>query len=115
MKKIYIYIVALILLTISFSANALSVAINIEGKIIEVADDNKSFKLDNGKWVIINEDTELGISGPTAAPKEEQLFEPTFRVGNSIAGFTLDNTKDTVIAYAIYTNWNWDNPIRKEN
>lgn len=88
--------------------------VNIEGKIIEVSDDGKSFKLDNGLWVKITDETELGITGPTAAPKEEQFFEETFRVGNSIAGFTLDEiSNDRVTAYAIYTNWNWENPIKK--
>lgn len=90
------------------------VAVNIEGTIIEVSEDGKSFKLDNGLWVDTTDETELGISGPTAAPKEEQYFEDTFRVGNSISGFTLDDTgSDRVTAYAIYNNWNWENPIKK--
>ncbi|SHJ92626.1 hypothetical protein SAMN02745912_01629 [Paramaledivibacter caminithermalis DSM 15212] len=87
--------------------------VNIEGIIVEVSDDGLSFKLDNGKWVKITDETIIGISGPTAAPKEEQFFEPTFRVGNSIAGFTLDENANEIIAYAIYTNWNWEDPIRK--
>lgn len=85
--------------------------VNIEGTITELGQDGLSFKLDNGTWVSINDETELGIHGTTAAPKEEQFFEPTFRVGNSIAGFTLDEG-DKVVAFAIYTNWNWDDPIR---
>ena len=88
-----------------------SVAVNIEGVITEVAEDGLSFKLDNGVWVEITDETVIGITGPTAAPKDEQFFEPTFRVGNMIAGFTTDEG-NTVKAYAIYTNWNWDNPIR---
>lgn len=85
------------------------VAVNIEGVITEVSEDGKEFKLDNGQWVVVNSDTELGINSPTAAPKDEQLFEDKFEVGNSIAGFTLDDTsKDKVTAYSIYTNWNWD-------
>lgn len=83
--------------------------VNIEGKIIEVSEDGKRFKLDNDLWVIITDDTEMGITGPNAAPPEEQFFEKEFRVGNSISGFTLDDTSNKeVSAYAIYNNWNWD-------
>ena len=89
------------------------VMVNIEGVIVEVSKDGLSFKLDNGKWVKVTDETEIGITGPTAAPKDEQFFEPTFRVGNSIAGFTLDENADEIVAYAIYTNWNWEDPIRK--
>ncbi len=89
-----------------------SVMVNIEGIIVEVSEDGKRFKLNTGKWVVVTENTELGITSPNAAPKEKQYFEPTFRIGNSIAGFTLDESTDTLIAYAIYTNWNWENPIR---
>lgn len=89
------------------------VIVNIEGVIVEVSDDGLSFKLDNNKWVKITDETEIGITGPTAAPKDKQFFEPTFRVGNSIAGFTLDENANEIIAYAIYTNWNWEDPIRK--
>lgn len=87
------------------------VAVNIEGTIVEVAEDGMSFKLDNGTWVKVTDETEIGISGPTAAPADEQFFEPTFRVGNAIAGFTLVEGEE-VDAYAIYTNWNWEDPIR---
>ncbi len=89
------------------------VAVNIEGTITEVSKDGKSFRLDNGMWIIIDKHTEMGITGPNAAPKEEQYFEPTFRVGNSIAGFTEYPDGEIILAYAIYTNWNWDNPIKK--
>ncbi len=89
-----------------------SVIVNIEGIITEVSEDGNSFLLDNGKWIEITKDTELGITGPNATPKDEQYFEETFRVGNSIAGFTEDINAETVVAYAIYTNWNWENPIK---
>lgn len=83
-------------------------AVNIEGVITEVSKDGKKLKVDK-QWIIINEKTIMGITGPTAASKEEQLFEDEFEVGNSIAGFTLDDTsKKEVIAYAIYTNVKWE-------
>ncbi len=88
-----------------------SVIVNIEGVITEVSEDGNSFLLDTGKWVVVTDETELGITGPTAAPKEEQFFEETFRVGNSIAGFTEDENADELLAYAIYTNWNWEDPV----
>jgi hypothetical protein len=90
-----------------------SAIVNVEGTIVEVSEDGLRFKLDNGKWIIVTDETEIGITGPTAAPKEEQYFEPTFRVGNSISGFTLEENKDEMIAYAIYTNWNWEDPIKE--
>lgn len=86
--------------------------INIEGVITEVGEDGLSFTLDNGMEVVVTDKTELGIDGPTAPPKEEQLFEPTFRVGNLIGGFTEDTSADPVTAAVIYTNWNFENPIR---
>ncbi len=89
-----------------------SVMVNIEGVITEVSEDGNSFLLDNGKWIEVTEDTELGITGPNAVPKDEQFFEETFRVGNSIAGFTEDINAEIVVAYAIYTNWNWEDPIK---
>jgi hypothetical protein len=33
-------------------------------------------------------------------------------VGNLISGFTEDTTADPVTAAVIYTNWNFENPIR---
>lgn len=86
--------------------------VNIEGIITDVGEDGLSFELDNKQWVKVNDATIIGITGPTAAPKEDQFFEPTFRLGNSIAGFALEADLDEVEAYAIYTNWNWDDPIK---
>jgi hypothetical protein len=86
--------------------------VNIDGVITEVGEDGMSFTLDNGMEVVVTDETELGIDGPTAPPKEEQLFEPTFRVGNLIGGFAEDPKADRVTAAVIYTNWNFENPIR---
>jgi hypothetical protein len=86
--------------------------VNIDGVITEVGEDGLSFTLDNGMEVVVTDETELGMDGPTAPAKEEQLFEPTFRVGNLIGGFTEDPTADPVTAAVIYTNWNFENPIR---
>ncbi|MDW0116510.1 hypothetical protein QTL97_06160 [Sporosarcina thermotolerans] len=91
---------------------AASAVVNIDGVITEVGEDGLSFTLDNGMQVVVTDNTELGIDGPTAAPKEEQLFEPTFRVGNLIGGFTEDTSTDPVTAAVIYTNWNFEDPIR---
>ncbi len=88
-----------------------SVIVNIEGVITEVSEDGSRLVLDSGQAVLITAETVMGIEGPNAAPKEEQFFESSFRVGNSIAGFTED-AGDEVIAYAIYTNWNWEDPVR---
>lgn len=88
------------------------VAVNIEGVIVEVSDDGLSFKLDTGKWVVIDDSTEYGTTLPTSAAIEDQYLEATFRVGNSIAGFSESPDEPKVLAYAIYTNWNWDNPIK---
>ncbi len=88
-----------------------SVVVNIEGTITEVSEDGQRFLLDTGKWVTVTANTELGIGGPNAAPIEEQFFEDTFRVGNSIAGFTEDESAEELVAYAIYTNWNWEDPV----
>ncbi|MBS4195027.1 hypothetical protein [Lederbergia citri] len=94
------------------SGPAASAVVNIDGVITKVGEDGLSFKLDNGIEVVVTDETELGIDGPTAPPKEEQLFEPTFRVGNLIGGFTEDTSADPVTAAVIYTNWNFENPIR---
>lgn len=88
------------------------VVVNIEGVITEVSEDGLSFKMENGKWVHITDDTEIGITGPMAADPVDQFFEPTFRIGNMVAGFTEDENADIIDAYAIYTNWNWEDPIR---
>ncbi len=89
------------------------VIVNIEGTITEVSKDGKSFQLNNEKWIITEKTTVMGITGPNALPKEEQYFEPTFRVGNSIAGFSETPEGEIIVAYAIYTNWNWDDPIKR--
>ena len=94
------------------SGPAAKAMVNIEGVITEVGEDGMSFTLDNGMKVVVTDKTKLGIDGPTAPAKEEQLFEPTFRVGNLISGFTEDTNADPVTAAAIYTNWNFENPIR---
>jgi hypothetical protein len=94
------------------SGPAKSVMLNIEGTITEVGEDGLSFTLDNGMKVVVTDETKLGIDGPTAPPKEEQLFEPTFRVGNLIGGFAEVTSADPVTAEVIYTNWNFENPIR---
>jgi hypothetical protein len=86
--------------------------VNIDGVITEVGEDGMSFKLDNGMEVVVTDETEFGMGGPTAPPKEKQLFEPTFRVGNQISGFTEESSAEPVSAAAIYTNWNFENPIR---
>ncbi len=83
------------------------VVVNIEGIITQVSKDGKSFRLDNGKWIITDRQTIMGITGSTAAPKDEQYLESTFRIGNSIAGFSETPEGEIIVAYAIYTNWNW--------
>ncbi|WP_413364154.1 hypothetical protein [Lysinibacillus sp. 3P01SB] len=99
-------------IVVNNSGPAAKVMLNIEGIITEVGEDGMSFTLDNGMEVVVTDETKLGIDGPTAPAKEEQLFEPTFRVGNLIGGFTEDTAADPVTAAAIYTNWNFENPIR---
>ncbi|WP_230503562.1 hypothetical protein [Sutcliffiella rhizosphaerae] len=94
------------------NAPAASVMLNIEGYITEVGEDGLSFTLDNGMKVVITDNTKLGIDGPTAPAKDEQLFEPTFRVGNLIGGYTEDPSADIVTAEVIFTNWNFEDPIR---
>lgn len=94
--------------------NAVSadVMVNIEGVIVEVSEDGYGFKLDSGQWIVVNEETVIGMTAPTAVAKEEQFFEPTFRIGNSVVGFTENEASNEIIAFAIYTNWNWDDPIK---
>lgn len=99
-------------IVVDHSGPAAKAMLNIEGVITEVGEDGMSFTLDNGMEVVVTDETKLGIDGPTAPAKEEQLFEPTFRVGNLIGGFTEDTAADPVTAAAIYTNWNFENPIR---
>ncbi len=96
-------------------AASFDVAVNIEGIITEVSKDGLSFKLDNGKWVYITDETLIGQTCTSVEQKESLLIEPTFRVGNSIAGFTEDENAEKIEAYAIYTNWNWENPIKLQD
>ncbi len=91
----------------------MDVIVNIEGIISEVSKDGKSFQLSNGTWIITDTQTEMGISGPNAIPKEKQYFEPTFRKGNAIAGFSETPNGEIIVAQIIYTNWNWENPIKR--
>ncbi len=88
------------------------VAVNIEGVITEIGEDGLSFKLDNGKWVYITDDTIIGQTCTSVEQKESLFIEPTFRVGNAIAGFTEDENAERIEAYAIYSNWNWESPIK---
>jgi len=99
-------------IVVDHTAPAASAVVNIEGVITEVGEDGLSFTLDNGMEVVVTDETKLGIDGPTAPPKEEQFFEPTFRVGNLIGGFTEDTSAAPITATVIYTNWNFENPIR---
>ncbi|MBO2945260.1 hypothetical protein JJQ72_14875 [Paenibacillus sp. F411] len=88
------------------------VIVNIEGIITDVSDDGMSFRIDHEKWVTVTNDTEIGTIATSEDNKAKMLFEPTFRVGNLVTGFTEDEHADEIIAYAIYTNWNWNDPIR---
>lgn len=101
---------------IEVSADAIQAcgAVNIEGTIKEVSKDGLSFRLDTGKWIIVTPETEIGITSPSAADKADQFFEPTFRVGNMISGFAEESKLDSkkIEAYVIYSNWNWNEPIR---
>ncbi len=98
----------------SESSNSITsdVAVNIEGVITKVGADGLSFRLDSGKWVYITDDTQIGKICTSQEEKQNLLFEPTFRVGNSISGFAKDNTSNNIVAYAIYTNWNFSQPLR---
>lgn len=97
---------------ISEDAISADAYVNIEGVIEEVGSDGLSFLLDNGQWVYVVDETVIGITSPSAAAVENQYFEPTFRVGNMIAGFAVEPDGKSIEAYAIYTNWNWEDPIR---
>ncbi len=87
-------------------------AVNIEGIITEVSKDGLSFKLDNDKWIYITDETIIGQTCTSVEQRDSLFIEPTFRVGNSIAGFTLDESSEKIEAYAIYTNWNWEDSIK---
>lgn len=99
-------------IVIDANAPSACVAVNLEGTIVEVDASGLRFKLDTGVWVTVDDTTEIGVTLPTAAAIEDQFLEPTFRVGNMIAGFVEDENSTNVTAYAIYTNWNWEDPIR---
>ncbi len=89
------------------------VAVNLEGTITEVGRDGLSFRLDHGPWVQITDDTLIGPVCTSTEQKESLFIEPTLRVGNLISGFTEDATTDPILAYAIYTNWNFEQPVRE--
>ncbi len=93
-------------------AIAADVIVNIEGIITEVGEDGLSFRLDNGQWVTVTDTTEIGAGCVSEEAKSLLFFEPTFRVGNSITGFAENPEDDRITAYAIYNNWNWEDPIR---
>ncbi|BBI36613.1 DUF5666 domain-containing protein [Cohnella abietis] len=79
-------------------------AVNIEGEITEVSADGKSFKV-GGLWVTVTSETELGISGPTAAKPSEALLQKEFKVGNFVSGFTTEDVgTGKVTATRIYNN-----------
>ncbi|GAA0182296.1 hypothetical protein SH2C18_47000 [Clostridium sediminicola] len=76
------------------------VAVNISGEITEISEDGSKIKVGE-QWIIINEDTVFEDdpdNGREPVSKE-------FKVGNRIAGFTLDDVNASeVTAYAIYSN-----------
>ena len=75
------------------------VAVNIEGEIVKV--DGNRIKLDNGIWVIINENTIFEDDPDNGV----EAVNNQFAVGNLIAGYTEGNPEaDEVIAYQIYYN-----------
>ncbi len=88
------------------------VVVNIEGIITRVSKDGLSFRLDDGRWVYITDETIIGKTCSDEEEKDSLFIEPTFRVGNSVSGFTQDENATEIEAYAIYTNWNWEDPIR---
>lgn len=96
------------------NAPSACVMVNLEGVIVEVSQDGLSFKLDTGQWVTVTDETFIGVTLPTAVAIEDQNLEPTFRVGNSISGFVMieHENDDKVDAHSIYTNWNWEDPIK---
>lgn len=83
--------------------------VNIDGIIaeVDVEEDSTRLTLDNGMVVRVTSQTVLGIDGPLAPPKEEQLMDEDFVVGNAISGFTLDNVDESevVTANQIYNNF----------
>ncbi|KQO18418.1 hypothetical protein [Paenibacillus sp. Leaf72] len=78
--------------------------VNIEGVITEVSEDGASFKVGD-LWVTVTPETELGISGPTAAEPSEDLLQKEFKVGNIVSGFTTEDVSTgKVNATRIYNN-----------
>jgi len=78
---------------------------NIDGIIEEVSEDGKSFRIGE-LWVTVTDDTEYGITGPTAPDPSKQLVSKEFKVGNAVSGFTSqDVTSGKVIAERIYNNF----------
>jgi hypothetical protein len=80
------------------------VAVNIEGVISEVNADGKSFKVGD-LWVTVTPETEMGITGPTAAKPSEELMQKEFKVGHFVSGFTTEDIgTGKVNATRIYNN-----------
>lgn len=83
--------------------------VNIDGIIthVETEDEATIITLDNGMSVRVTADTVLGIDGPMAPPKEEQLMDDDFVVGNVVSGYTLDNVEESevVTANQLYNNF----------
>lgn len=77
------------------------VAVNISGEITEIKDDGKMIKVD-GLWVIITDDTDFSDDPDNG----RQPVSKDLKVGNRIAGFTMDDLEGAteVTAYAIYSN-----------
>lgn len=75
------------------------VAVNISGEIVEV--DGKKVKLDDGKWVIITEETSFRDDPDNGV----EAVNSVLKIGNRIQGYTMDDPEaDTVTAYTIYFN-----------
>lgn len=76
------------------------VMVNISGEVTEISQDGTKIKVGD-MWVIIDENTifeDDPDNGVEAVSKE-------FKVGNSVAGFTEDDTtQGEVTAYQIYSN-----------
>ena len=73
------------------------VAVNFEGTVAEV--NGNEVKLENGKTIVITDDTGFGREGGDPVSTE-------FTVGNFIQGYTLDDPDaDTVTAANIWVNF----------
>lgn len=76
------------------------VAVNISGIVAEISEDGNKIKVGE-QWIVINENTHFEDdpdNGVEAVSKE-------FKVGNRIAGFTLDDADASeVTALTIYSN-----------